>query len=160
MSKKIHHELTYDAPAAAVAAMLGDADFREEVCRRQGVLRQTVTVTPSGAGKEVVIDQFQPADGLPSFAKKLVGDEIHIVQKETWSDGERADVVVTIPGKPGDMTGTIRLEESEGRTTEVIDLEIKVGIPLVGGKVEGLIGEMLLKSLRNENETGRDYLSR
>jgi hypothetical protein len=160
MTKHISHRLTYDAPLAEVSAMLGDAAFREEVCRRQGVLRQTVTVTPGGEGREVVIDQVQPAAGIPSFAKKFVGDEINIVQREIWTDASRGDVYVTIPGKPGDMSGTVRLDESDGRTTETIELDIKVGIPLVGGKIEGLIGEMLLKALRNENETGRDYLSR
>lgn len=160
MSKRITHELTYDAPLAEVSAMLGDRSFREEVCRRQGVLRHTVTVSAAGAGKEVVIDQVQPAHGIPSFAKKFVGDEINIVQKEIWTDAARGDVYVTIPGKPGDMRGTVRLDEQDGRTTEVIDLEIKVGIPLVGGRIEGLIAEMLLKALRNENETGRAYLSR
>lgn len=160
MSKRISHELTYDAPLAAVAAMLGDPAFREEVCDRQHVLRRTVTVTLAGAGKEVVVDQVQPADGIPSFAKKLVGDEINIVQREIWTDAERGDVFVTIPGKPGDMTGTVRLEERDGRTVETVKLEIKVGIPLVGGKVEGLIGDLLLKALAKENEVGRDYLSR
>jgi hypothetical protein len=160
MSRRIKHELTYDAPLAAVAAMLGDAAFREEVCERQHVLRQTVSVTPAGAGKEVVVDQVQAATGIPSFAKKFVGDEINIVQKEIWTDAERGDIYVTIPGKPGDMKGTVRLEESGGRTTETVSLEIKVGIPLVGGKIEGLIGDLLLKALQRENEVGRDYLSR
>ncbi|MEI5672687.1 MULTISPECIES: DUF2505 domain-containing protein [unclassified Nocardioides] len=160
MSRRIKHELTYDAPLAAVAAMLGDPAFREEVCERQHVLRQTVSVTPAGAGKEVVVDQVQAATGIPTFAKKFVGDEINIVQKEIWTDAERGDIYVTIPGKPGDMKGTVRLEESGGRTTETVSLEIKVGIPLVGGKIEGLIGDLLLKALQRENEVGRDYLSR
>jgi len=161
MSKRLTHELTYDAPLAAVAAMLGDPAFREEVCERQHVLRQTVTVSPGpGEGKEVVVDQVQTAEGIPSFAKKFVGDEINIVQKEIWTDAERGDVYVTIPGKPGDMQGTVRLEESGGRTTETVSLEIKVGIPLVGGKIEGLVSDLLLKALVKENEVGRDYLSR
>jgi hypothetical protein len=162
MSKRLTHELTYDAPLAEVAAMLGDPAFREEVCDRQHVLRRTVTVTPAadGIGKEVVVEQVQSADDIPSFAKKLVGDEITIVQKEIWTDAERGDVYVTIPGKPGDMTGTVRLDESGGRTTERIDLVIKVGIPLVGGKVESLIADLLLKALKTENTVGRDYLSR
>jgi hypothetical protein len=160
MSKRLNHELTYDAPLAAVAAMLADPAFREEVCQRQHVLRQTVAVTPAGEGKEVVIDQVQAADGIPSFAKKFVGDEINIVQKEIWTDAERGDVYVTIPGKPGDMKGTIRLDESNGRTTETVSLEIKVGIPLIGGKIEGLVADLLLKALKTENLVGRDYLSR
>lgn len=160
MSKRITHELTYDAPLAAVAAMLADPVFREEVCERQHVLRHTVTVTPSGTGTEVVIDQVQSATGIPSFAKKLVGDEIQIVQKEIWTDAERGDIYVTIPGKPGDMQGTVRLEEKGGRTVETVNLEIKVGIPLVGGKIEGLVADLLLKALRTENKVGADYLSR
>lgn len=162
MSRRLTHELTYDAPLAAVAAMLGDPAFREEVCERQHVLRHTVTVTPagSGPGKEVVIDQVQSANGIPSFAKKLVGDEINIVQKEIWTDAERGDIFVTIPGKPGDMKGVLRLEERAGRTAQTVDLEIKVGIPLVGGKIEGLVSDLLLKALLRENEVGRDYLSR
>jgi len=160
MSRRIKHELTYDAPLAAVAAMLVDPAFREQVCDRQHVLRRKVSVTPSGSGTEVVVDQVQAAEGIPSFAKKFVGDEINIVQKEIWTDAERADVFVTIPGKPGDMRGTIRLEERDGRTTETVSLEIKVGLPLVGGKIEGLVGDLLLKALGKENEVGRDYLSR
>lgn len=164
MSKRLRHELTYDAPLAAVAAMLADPAFREEVCERQHVLRQTVTVTPAGAGpsagKEVVIDQVQAADGIPSFARKFVGDEINIVQKEIWTDAERGDVYVTIPGKPGDMKGTVRLDESDGRTIETMSLEIKVGIPLIGGKIESLVADLLLKALRTEQLVGQDYLSR
>ena len=40
MSKRLTHELTYDAPADAVAAMLADPAFREEVCDYQRVLRR------------------------------------------------------------------------------------------------------------------------
>ena len=58
------------------------------------------------------------------------------------------------------MVGTIRLSESGGTTTETVDLDIKVGIPLVGGKIEGLVADMLLKALRTEQKVGRDYLSR
>ena len=159
MSTRVTHDLTYDAPAGEVLAMLQDAAFREQVCDATGVLRHTVTVTPQGSTTEVLIDQVQTAHGLPGFAKKLVGDEINIVQKEGWN-GEAADVEVTIPGKPGQMTGTVTLTESGGTTTEHVDLEIKVNIPLVGGKIEGLIADMLLSALKVENTTGRSYLSR
>jgi len=160
MSKRVRHDLTYEAPARAVLAMLHDPEFREEVCDATGVLRHDVTVGETDAGTEVVIDQVQTAQGIPSFAKKFVGDEIQIVQKEIWTDKNRADIDVTIPGKPGHMRGTATLVESGGTTTEQVDLEIKVNIPLVGGKIEGLIGDMLVKSLKVENTTGRDYLSR
>lgn len=160
MSKRITHDLTYDAPASAVHAMLTDPAFREEVCQRSGVLRSTATVVPVDGGHEVRIEQVQTAQGLPSFATKFVGSEIDIVQVETWTSPTHADIEVTIPSKPGEMTGTATLSEAGGTTTEHVELEIKVRIPLVGGKIEGLVGDMLLKSLKVENTTGRDYLSR
>jgi hypothetical protein len=162
MSKRIRHDLTYDAPASDVAAMLADPAFREEVCDAQGVLRHTVTVEgdATSGDLEVTVDQVQAAAGIPSFAKRFVGDEINIVQTESWSSPDAGDIRVSIPGKPGEMSGTARLAESGGRTTETVTLDIKVGIPLVGGRIEGLIADLLLKALRAENRVGRDYLSR
>ncbi len=159
MSKRVQHDLTYDAPASDVLAMLHDPAFREQVCDATGVLRHEVSVTEKGAATEVLIDQVQTAQGLPGFARKFVGDEIHIIQRETWTDASHADVEVVIPGKPGQMAGTATLTESGGTSTERVDLEIKVNIPLVGGKIEGLIADMLLKALKTENAVGRDYLS-
>lgn len=159
MSKRLVHEMTYDAPADRVLEMLADPAFREEVCDYQRVLRRTVTVETTASGMDVVIDQFQSVKGLPSFATKLVGDEVNIVQRESWT-GTRGDIEVTIPGKPGDMKGTAVVVESGGVTTETVDLTIKVGIPLVGGKIEGLISDLLLKALKAENKVGRTYLAR
>ena len=82
------------------------------------------------------------------------------MQVEKWGTPDRASVEVTIPGKPGEMRGTATLTESGSVTTETVDMEIKVGIPLVGGKIESLIADMLTKALKAENKVGRDYLSR
>ena len=160
MTKRLVHELTYDAPASAVSAMLADPAFREEVCDFQRVLRKTVLIEPVGEGMQVTIDQWQPTSGVPSFAKRIVGDETNIVQREIWSTPLLGDITVTIPGKPGDMRGTVRIDEAHGVTTETVDLAIKVGVPLIGGKLEDLISGLLLKALKAENKVGRDYLSR
>ena len=57
------------------------------------------------------------------------------------------------------MSGTITLSESGGTTTEDVALDIRVGIPLVGGKIEQLVGDLLVAALKIENRVGRDYLS-
>ena len=160
MSKRLKHELTYDAPMAEVAEMLADTSFREEVCEFQGVKRAMVSIDSDDNGMEVTIDQVQAAHGIPSFARKFVGDEINIVQQEYWSSATDGEITVTIPGKPGEMKGTARLAEAGGVTTETVDLTVKVNIPLVGGKLEGLISDLLLKALKAENKVGRDYLTR
>ena len=160
MAKRLVHELTYDAPMADVAAMLADPSFREEVCDHQGVVRHLVSIDADDAGMSVTIDQVQEAHGIPSFAKKFVGDEINIVQEETWTTPDEGVISMTIPGKPGEISGTARLTESGGVTTETVDLTIQVGVPLDGGQIEGLISHLLLKAYRAENRVGRDYLAR
>jgi len=160
VSTRLRHDLTYDAPADAVTAMLADPAFREEVCDFIRVIRKTVVIEPVGEGMHVTIDQWQRTSGVPSFAKKLVGEETNIVQREIWTTPLLGDISVTIPGKPGDMAGTIRITEAHGVTTETIDMQVKVGIPLLGGKIEDLISGLLLKALKAENKVGRDYLAR
>ena len=160
MSKRLKHDLTYDAPVDAVAAMLADPAFREEVCDFQRVISKKVTVTPRGDGTDVVIDMVQPARGIPGFAQKFVGDTINIVQSESWSSPTQGDITVTIPGKPGEMSGTAVLVESGSGTVETVELTVKVNIPLVGGKLEALIAGLLEKALVAENTVGRDWLSR
>jgi hypothetical protein len=163
--KSIDHELRYEgATAEQVHAMLADESFREEVCAHQGVLRQTVTITPrasggdGGEGMDVRIDQVQSARGIPSFATRIVGNEINVVQTESWTSPTSATIDVAIPGKPGEMKGTIQVIEDPEGTTERVRMEVKVGIPLVGGKLEGLVVDLLTKALRAENTVGRKRL--
>jgi hypothetical protein len=159
--KKVHEELRYDgATIEQVHAMLADPDFRRAVCDAQGVLRNTVTVDEDGHAMTVVVDQVQAAHGIPSFAKKFVGEEINIVQSEDWTSPEKGNIHVAIPGKPGEMDGTALLTQDPDGTTETVNLEILVNIPLVGGKIEGLIADLLTRALRAEHRTGMGWLSR
>ena len=159
MATRLTYDLTYDAPLISVGEMLVDAAFREQVCDAQHALRKTVSVGQDGGGMKVVVDMVQASEGMPGFARKFVGDEIQLVQTEYWSDIETARVEVVIPGKPGQMKGTVTVRESGGTTTETVQMEIRVGIPLVGGKIESLIADLLRKALRVENAVGRQYLT-
>ena len=156
MSTKLTKQLTYDASAEAVTAMLDDLAFREEVLKRQHVARGSVDIQ----GDVVTIEQVRPAAGLPSFVQKIVGDEIVIVQTEVWTSPTSADVTLSIPGKPGDAVGTLTLTESGGTTTQVMDLDVSVRIHLVGGKIESLVADLFRAALDREHEVGVEWLSR
>lgn len=158
MAKTLRHEMRYDADVDAVATMLMDEAFRRQVCDAQHVLSHDVSIT-AGPPATVRVEQVQSAEGIPSFATKIVGDRITIVQQETWRTPTEGDIVVEIPGKPGSMRGTATLSPAGAGTVEVVELEIKVSIPLVGGKVESLVADMLRKALEKENEVGRTWLA-
>jgi hypothetical protein len=154
--KKLSKKLTYDASADAVAAMLDDPAFREAVLERQRVKRGSVAID----GDVARIEQVRSADDIPSFAKKFVGDEIVIVQTETWTSAHGADVELAIPGKPGEAVGTLALVESGDTTTETVELDVSVKIPLVGGKIEAMIADMIGHALDVEHQVGVEWLSR
>ena len=158
--KKVSEELRYDgATLEQVHEMLAEPAFREKVCDYQGVLRRTVQIKKDDQGMTVEIDQIQAAQGIPGFAKKFVGDEINIVQSEDWTAPAKGNIHLAIPGKPGEMSGTALLTEDPDGTTETVNLSVKVNIPIVGGKIEGLIANLLSKALRAEHKVGVDWLA-
>jgi hypothetical protein len=156
---RFSHALSYDAAHDAVAGMLADPAFREKVCVAMHATRWDVTVDGSGPGMTVVIDQTQPARSIPSFARKVVGDEIRIVQTETWTGPSTASLELAIPGKPGGFEGQVVLEQVGAGTRETVTGEVRVRIPLVGGKLESLVEELLRVALRTEERVGREWLA-
>lgn len=159
--KRVQQDLRYDgATVEQVFDMLATREFREAVCDYQRVLHRTVTVDRNGETASVTIDQGHATDRLPGFARKIVGDHITMVQSEAWSDGSHGEITVTVPGKPGEMSGTATLVQDDGGVTEKVDMTVNVHLPLIGGKVEGLIADMLGKALRAEHTVGRDWLAK
>ncbi len=152
-------ELTYDAAPEEVYAMLADPAFREKVCVAGGALEHSVAITASGERMSSTVDQTLPATGVPSFAATFVGDRIRVVRTEEWAGPGRATFAVEIPGKPAHARGTIGLAGSATNTVESVDGEVKVRIPLVAGKLERLISDLLASALRSEQRVGRAWLA-
>lgn len=160
MTAQIDHVLRYDgATIREVHDMLADPAFREKVCVLQGDLRHVVRIERDQDQMVVEVDRVQPATGVPSVAKSYVGDEIQIVQRESWSSPAKADVTITIPGKPAQITGTMLLSEVRGGVEQHVRLAVKVGIPLLGRKLEGMISQLLTYAMKAENHAGKEWLA-
>ncbi|MDN5743884.1 MAG: DUF2505 domain-containing protein [Nocardioidaceae bacterium] len=160
MATRLSHELTYEASLDAVSAMLADPAFREEVCRHQHAVTFSVAVEGEADAPQVRIESTQATDRVPAFAKKFIGETTTIVWSESWSRPRRAEVSIAIPGKPGEIRGTATLDEVDGVTTETVDLQIKVKIPLVAGKIEELLAKLMRSALRAEHRAGQAWLTR
>ena len=110
-------------------------------------------------GSTVTVDQTQRVRKVPAFATKLVGESIRIHQVEEWTANDRATLDLTIPGKPGQLTGAITLMADGEGTTYRVAGDLKVSIPLVGGKLEGVIASLLHMFFTREHEVGRGWLA-
>jgi hypothetical protein len=156
---RFEHTLRYEATPDEVFAMLGEVPFRERVCEAQHVTDCIVTVDRSGDAMSVRVDQKRPSEGIPSFARKFVGDTIHILREEDWSSPTDAALDVSIPGKPGRLRGTVTLRPDGSGTAKTVSGDLRVDIPLVGGKVEVLIAELLEHALEAEQRVGSAWLA-
>lgn len=156
---KLRHQISYDATADEVYAMLSDPAFRDASAEAMGVVSADVSITPRGEGMSVRIDQIQRTEGVPGFAKKFVGETTHAVQIEEWSSSRHGTIEIQTPGKPTSAKGTLTLTESGGRTTETMELEVKAKVPLVGGKLESLLASLIAKGMDKEHGAGVAWLA-
>ena len=150
---KLTHEVRYDASPDDVLAMLTDPAFRERAARAQ----DTTSVSVSVDGGAVTIDMVSPNTSVPAFARKIVGESVHVVQAEEWS-GHTASFSLTTPGVPAGVSGTRRLVADGEGCLDTFEGEAKARIPLVGGKIEGLIGERLKEGWDTEHGVGVAWL--
>jgi carbon monoxide dehydrogenase subunit G len=156
---RFSHEFGYDASPAEVYAMLSDPAFREKVAEALPTIAHDISIEGASGDTHVEINLTQSSRGLPGFAKKVVGDQIHVRQVESWNDEANADLEVTIPGKPGRLKGGIALVEDGDGTVEKVTGDLVVKVPLVAGKLEKLISDMLVDALETEAKVGREWLA-
>jgi carbon monoxide dehydrogenase subunit G len=157
-SMRFRHELSYDASPAAVFEMLADPAFREKVGEALDVVSSEVTIERDGDGFTLVNEQVQRTAGLPSFAKKIAGDTTRVIQREEWRSTTSGTLQVETPGKPTSMSGTIELVPDGEGTVEVVEIEVRAKVPLIGGKLESLMQQQVRDGMDTEREVGQAWL--
>lgn len=155
---RFHHEVSYDASQDDVFDMLADPAFREKVSAALDVVSAEVSIDRKGDGFVLTNDQVQRTDGVPSFAKKIAGETTRAIQIEQWPDRNGGTLRLDAPGKPTSIQGTIALVAEGDTTTEVVELDIRVKVPLVGGKLEKLLEEEIRRGMETEHEVGVAWL--
>lgn len=156
---KFRHELTYDAPPSAVFEMLADPAFREAACRAQDVISADVVLEREGNSFTLTIDQEQRTDDLPAFARTFAGDSTRAILHEEWAESTWGTLRIDAPGKPSEVAGSITLLPEDGGTREVVELDLRIKVPLVGGKLEKLLAERITAGLEAEHEVGTAWLA-
>lgn len=150
---KLTHSVRYDASVDDVYAMLTDPAFREKATWAQGATKVNAQVK----GTEVRIDMVTPNTDVPAFARKIVGETINAIQAESW-DEHTAEFTITTPRVPAGITGTRRLVADGEGCLDTFDGQAKAKVPLVGGKLEELIGDKLKRGWDAEHTVGIAWL--
>ena len=149
-------ELSYEAGVDEVRTMLCDPAYWDRVAVATGARSSSTTVD----GDTITTDELQEVAGVPSFAKKIVGDSTRAIKTISWhgDDAARADFTVDTPGKPTSIAGGLTLAPAGAGSTLTYDLEIKASVPLVGGKLEKLVAELTDAGFTEEHAVGQAWL--
>jgi len=153
------------ATPAVVFTMLLDKDFQDRKCLATGALDHTVEITEYDDGSATITTvRTMPTDTLPEFARSFVGATLSVRQTDEWhapgASGNRdGTLLVEIEGTPVRMTGSLRLAADGAGTLESVDGDIKVALPLVGGKLEKMVAPAILAATSVEERTGIAWLA-
>lgn len=157
---KFRHELTYDASPTEVFEMLADPAFREAACKAQDVISADVVLEREGNSFTLTIDQEQRTDDLPAFARTFAGESTRAIQHEEWAESTWGTLRIDAPGKPSEVKGSITLLPDGSRTREVVELELRIKVPLIGAKLEKLLADKVTAGMEAEHTVGVAYLKR
>src|SRR6478609_11566682 len=98
---------------------------------------------------------------LPGFMAKLMSPTNMYDQVDAWtpgSGGHDGRFEITVEGAPVHVSGTMSLREAAGGVDYVVDGEVKVSIPFVGGMASGFAAEQAGKVAAQEGRFLKDLL--
>jgi hypothetical protein len=100
---------------------------------------------------------------LPSVVRAVLSGDVTIERDERWTrqDSGRyvGDVDVAIPGAPASATGAMRLRDlPDGGSELSVRADVRVSVPLIGGKIEGVVGEQVQRLLAAETAFTQTWL--
>ena len=150
---KLTRALSYDASVDDVRAMVLEPAYWDKVATATGARSSSTTVD----GNTVTTDELQEVAGVPSFAKKIVGDSTQAIKTMAW-DGDTAAFAVDTPGKPTSIKGTVSLAATGEGTTMTYALDVKASVPLISGKLEKLVAELTDAGFDKEFAVGQAWL--
>jgi uncharacterized protein YndB with AHSA1/START domain len=160
----LHRETRYDAAPSAVYAMLTDEVFLTRWVSSGAALSYSVTVTPTPAGGAHTRTQQSLPARVPDFMRKLVGESIDLDQTIDWgpqgADGSRVgQIAIDVAKAPVAMRGTMSLVPDGSGTQQVVDVQIKASVPLIGRKIEEAAAPAVTMALDSQERLGREWLA-
>jgi hypothetical protein len=162
---KIATTMDYAATPEEVFAVLCDKAFQEAKCAATAALKYSAAVKVEGGGATITTERILPADGLPDFARSMVGQTLKVLETQTWgapeADGSRSGrVEMSVVGVPVALNGTVALAPGGAGTVEKLDAELKAKVPLIGGKIEKAAAAPIEEAIDIEATTVKVWLAR
>lgn len=160
-------ELTFhhDESAAVLFARLVDPTFLQEQAGALGAVDVEVLETVREPNRARIVVRQSVRVEVPGVLARVIPSTVVTTESNNWEstseDSHRNTWKVDFSGIPISLKGATTVEQDPGGTLILMQGEIKASIPLIGGKVEALVLDMLTQDaerrdifLRNPTERG------
>jgi hypothetical protein len=155
MARSVDYRSTLAFPAEKVFAAMTDEEYLRARLREIGGPGSQLLdheATPESARYE--LKQGLAAEDLPPIVGKVMNGDLAIVRTETLNrtapGSYSGDVDVAIPGAPASASGTMALADDGAGSLFQVHADVKVNVPLFGGKIEEIVAEQVRKLLEAE----------
>ncbi|MHA6626747.1 DUF2505 domain-containing protein [Pseudonocardia sichuanensis] len=165
MSRQIDYSSTSQYPADEVYATMVDPDYlRSRLKRIGGPGADLLEHTADTEGARYRLRHGLDAKDLPPAVRGVLPGDITIERTERWTRQESGrylgDVQVAIPGTPASAAGGMRLHDTADGGSELqVRADVTVQVPLLGGKIEGVVAEQVRKLLTAESAFTQQWLA-
>ena len=154
MATKINLEHKFNKSVASVWAMYSDRAFFEKKYTATGCTNiEVLDYKTSDKGFSITVRYDAKSDApVPDFAKKFMAERVTVTQTDSWDAATKTGKIVTeIKGMPVKVSAEMKLEAAGKGAVNKMLWTLASGIPLVGGKLEGILSEdVKIKSARDE----------
>jgi hypothetical protein len=164
MAKSVTHTITYPLPVAAAWEAILDPAYQNGKLQNAGATNVEVSIVAGDDGSaKLVLERDNPAAGIPSAVKKVIGETAHVIERVNWSapdaNGARtAELITDFVGAPLSMKGSLDLVPKGDVTDLVMNATFKASIPLVGGKFEETALNESVKTLDAEQAFANRFM--
>ena len=146
-----HH---FGADVETVFRLMSDPDFMTRKYEAIGAADVAIDAEGRGGSLHRTTKRKVTVD-LPGFAKKVMQPTNTVIQDDDWAeataDGRRVCTYsVEVQGVPSRIDGTVTLSPDGDGTRQDVVAEVKVSIPLLGGRLEKFAVESGVKTLQDE----------
>ena len=159
MPSRFEHRASFPAPVDTVYSTLVDEAFLaarlKDIGGKGAALLDHQT---SDDGATYRLRQGVDAKLLPSAVRSILSGDLVVEREERWR-GHESVGKATIGGVPAEIRSGSRLAARGDGAELVTQAEVKVSIPLIGGKIEKVVAEQVTKLLAAEAEYAEKWLA-
>ena len=157
--KAVHQ---YAKDVESVFGLFHDPEFMQTKYVGIGARNVEVLESAGSDGRYAVkVKREVPAD-VPALLKKFLNPWNSVVQSESWEGKTggpwRCTFTIDIAGVPVTVKGAMELRAEGSGCVNDVQLEVKCGIPLIGGKLADFVGSDAEKAMQKEYEFIRAHL--